>query len=166
MPFLRFTPRTKQSNIAALQDFAGHLLRRPSFTWFFVVSSVGFFLSFPGTSHGTWPTAAAGYYPTTSCNYGTGTVNGGVSTDTMYHHHHSHHQANPTSYSPQAAAADHHSLGWSKSNKDVTTAATWSPECNYSWVRFTFYHIITAYFLWVKYAELRITFHEVYNRYL
>ncbi|CAI6363933.1 unnamed protein product [Macrosiphum euphorbiae] len=96
-----------------------------------------------GTSHGTWPTAAAatGYYPATSCNYGPGGsgVNGGTSADAMYHHpHHAHHQHNNNnnnnggaSYSPQGTAVDHHSLGWTKPNKDVTAAATWSPD-NYS----------------------------------
>lgn len=87
-----------------------------------------------GTTHGTWPTSA-GYYPATSCNYvaGGNGMNGSTSADSMYHsHHHSHQQANG-SYSPQGSSttADHHSLGWSKSNKDVTAAATWSPD-NYS----------------------------------
>lgn len=94
---------------------------------------------FAGTSHGTWPTtgAATGYYPSTTCNYGSG-VNGGTSADAMYHHpHHAHHQNNNnnnnggTSYSPQSSAVDHHSLAWTKPNKDVTAAATWSPD-NYS----------------------------------
>jgi hypothetical protein len=91
-----------------------------------------------GTSHGTWH-ATGGYYPTTTCNYGAGGsgISGGTSVDAMYHHHHSHHQTNvAASYSPQESAAaaavnDHHSLGWNKAHKDVTTAATWNPD-NYS----------------------------------
>lgn len=119
--------------------------------FFFFPITISVWFAFAGTAHGAWPTAA-GYYPTATCNnYGAG--GNGVNGDAMYHHqnhqnhnhhqhhnqqqHHSHQQANgATSYSPQGstAAAEHHSLGWSKSNKDVTAAATWSAADNYSWV--------------------------------
>lgn len=123
----------------------GHLPREklPLRRSFFTPLNFPVVFASAGTSHGTWPTAAAatGYYPATSCNYGPGGsgMNGGTSADAMYHHpHHAHHQHNNNnnnnggaSYSPQGTAVDHHSLGWTKPNKDVTAATTWSPD-NYS----------------------------------